>query len=155
MQNFQCTLRKIKGNSLRNFFVYLQIRLDACSSFLYLVHLNWEYSTILRVITPETFFWYLVIAKETISSPSFVKHVHCKFALLLLALNVFAFYEIKDFFDFAAVVWRDWNHWSQFNNAVLLPNTCTYYLQICRHSLWKLTLLYCFLQFLSITFFNQ
>lgn len=53
---------------------------------------------ILCVIILEIFFWYLVIVKEMIFSFLFVKYVYCKIVFLLLVLNVFVFYEIKDFF---------------------------------------------------------
>lgn len=59
---------------------------------------------ILCVIILEIFFWYLVIVKEMIFSFLFVKYEYCKFVFLLLVLNVFVFYEIKDFFDFVVVV---------------------------------------------------
>lgn len=59
---------------------------------------------ILCVIILEIFFWYLVIVKEMIFSFLFVKYVYCKIVFLLLVLNVFVFYEIKDFFDFVVVV---------------------------------------------------
>lgn len=56
------------------------------------------------------------------------------FTLLLLALKVFAFYEIKIFLDSAAVV--DASEINGHNNAVPFLNTS--YLQICRHYLRKL-----------------
>lgn len=69
------------------------------------------------------------------------------FTLLLLALKVFAFYEIKKIFlDSSAVV--DTNEINAHNNAV--PFLKSSYLQIWRHYLRKLKLLYCFWQFLVI-----
>lgn len=123
--------------------------------FLYLVHLNWEYSTTnFGVITPEIF---LVFAyrKRNDFQPFICKACTLQVCSFTVSFERVCFLWNKRFFLLCCSFWRDWNHWSQFNNAVLLPNTCTYYLQICRHSLWKLTLLYCFWQFLSITFFNH
>lgn len=79
-------------------------------------------------------FWYLVIAKETSCSHPFVRHVLIffylpfnMFTLLLLALKVFAFYEIKKIFlDSSAVV--DTNEINAHNNAV--PFLKSSYLQI-------------------------